>query len=106
MIDPVLRVDSSTRYHILRCIHIGLLCVQDNPTDRPTMTSVVLMLSSFAISLPAPFEPTYSTTHGYNSRIANLQAYVFKEFQSSGSSALKKSTQSTESLESFMSTMY
>ncbi|XP_022941090.1 G-type lectin S-receptor-like serine/threonine-protein kinase At4g27290 [Cucurbita moschata] len=31
---------------VLRCIHISLLCLQKHPEDRPTMSNVVLMLSS------------------------------------------------------------
>ncbi|XP_057770664.1 cysteine-rich receptor-like protein kinase 10 [Salvia miltiorrhiza] len=30
---------------IVRCIHIGLLCVQDSPKDRPIVQTVVSMLS-------------------------------------------------------------
>ena len=30
----------------MRCIHVSLLCVQQHPTDRPTMSSVILMLGS------------------------------------------------------------
>ena len=30
----------------MRCIHIGLLCVQENVADRPNMASVVLMINS------------------------------------------------------------
>ncbi|XP_073056028.1 cysteine-rich receptor-like protein kinase 44 isoform X1 [Primulina eburnea] len=68
LIDPVLRTSSSAIHDMLRCIHIGLLCVQDNPVDRPTMSSVVLMLSSFSASLPpVPLEPRYSTVNRYNS---------------------------------------
>ncbi|XP_073144991.1 cysteine-rich receptor-like protein kinase 10 [Henckelia pumila] len=59
MIDPVLRASLGSLRDILRCIHIGLLCVQDNPANRPTMASIVLMLSSFTISLPVPSEPTF-----------------------------------------------
>lgn len=44
---------------MLRCIHIGLLCVQENAADRPTMASVVLMLSSSSLSLAAPSEPAF-----------------------------------------------
>jgi hypothetical protein len=51
--------DSYTRNEITRCIHIGLLCVQEDPNDRPTMTTIVLMLSSFSITLPLPREPAY-----------------------------------------------
>jgi hypothetical protein len=43
----------------MRCIHIGLLCVQENVVDRPTMASVVLMLSSYSMTLPIPSEPAF-----------------------------------------------
>ena len=56
LLDPRLR-DSYTANEVARCIHIGLLCVQEDPADRPTMTTVVLMLSSFAVSLPLPKQP-------------------------------------------------
>lgn len=44
----------------LRRIHIALLCVQENPADRPTMSSVVLMLGSNSVDLPKPLEPPFS----------------------------------------------
>ncbi|XP_065001579.1 receptor-like serine/threonine-protein kinase SD1-6 [Musa acuminata AAA Group] len=28
---------------VMKCIKVGLLCVQDRPEDRPTMSSVVVM---------------------------------------------------------------
>ncbi|KAM7503311.1 hypothetical protein LguiB_002215 [Lonicera macranthoides] len=59
LIDPILRSNSSPIRDIMRCIHIGLLCVQENPTDRPTMASIVFMLSSFSLSLPVPSEPAF-----------------------------------------------
>lgn len=31
---------------VLRCIHVSLLCVQQYPEDRPTMTYVIQMLGS------------------------------------------------------------
>jgi hypothetical protein len=37
-----------------RLIHIALLCVQEDPNDRPTMSLVVLMLGSESINLPKP----------------------------------------------------
>ncbi|CAI9287175.1 unnamed protein product [Lactuca saligna] len=39
IIDPRIHVDSST---ITRVIHIGWLCVQEDPTNRPTMEEVVV----------------------------------------------------------------
>ncbi|KAM6576154.1 hypothetical protein CsatB_027991 [Cannabis sativa] len=44
----------------LRCIHIGLLCVQQKPVDRPNMSSVILMLSGEKV-LPHPKPPAYFT---------------------------------------------
>lgn len=38
---------------VIRCIQVGLLCVQHRPEDRPDMSSVVLMLNGEK-SLPEP----------------------------------------------------
>ncbi|XP_054824822.1 G-type lectin S-receptor-like serine/threonine-protein kinase At4g27290 [Prosopis cineraria] len=43
---------------VLRCIHIGLLCLQCHSDDRPNMTSVVVMLNSES-ALPQPKEPGF-----------------------------------------------
>ncbi|CAJ2648771.1 unnamed protein product [Trifolium pratense] len=44
---------------ILRCIHIGLLCVQEIAKERPTMATVVSMLSSEIVKFPRPFQPAF-----------------------------------------------
>ncbi|KAL7188162.1 hypothetical protein ACSBR1_038096 [Camellia fascicularis] len=44
---------------VLRCIQIGLLCVQKCPEDRPTMSTVLLMLITEAIVLPQPNQPGF-----------------------------------------------
>jgi hypothetical protein len=44
---------------IMRCINIALLCVQENAVDRPTMSSVVAMLSSDSVTLLDPKHPAY-----------------------------------------------
>ncbi|PUZ65424.1 hypothetical protein GQ55_3G221700 [Panicum hallii var. hallii] len=46
---------------ILRCVHVGLLCVQEDPHLRPSMASVVVMLNSRSITLPVPAEPAFMT---------------------------------------------
>ncbi|XP_061994499.1 G-type lectin S-receptor-like serine/threonine-protein kinase At1g61500 isoform X1 [Rosa rugosa] len=38
--------DSYSSSEVLKCMHIGLLCVQDNAMDRPTVADIALMLSS------------------------------------------------------------
>ncbi|GLU23237.1 hypothetical protein SLE2022_392600 [Rubroshorea leprosula] len=58
LIDPQL-VQSCVESEVLKCVHIGLLCVQKDPVDRPTMSSVILMLGSETITLPKPTEPAF-----------------------------------------------
>lgn len=58
IVDLALR--TAPRDEIIRCIHIGLLCGQYNVADRPTMASIVLMLSSSSVPLPEPSECAYS----------------------------------------------
>ncbi|KAJ6292684.1 hypothetical protein OIU78_024794 [Salix suchowensis] len=77
IIDPVLSSGSSTE--MMRCIHIGLLCVQENVADRPTMDSIVLMLSSSSLTLQRPSQPAFfmsnqsdmSSSLGLNSRVTD-----------------------------------
>ncbi|ONI02217.1 hypothetical protein PRUPE_6G184500 [Prunus persica] len=57
LIDPTLKTGS--RNEIMRCIHIGLLCVQENVADRPTMASVILMMNSYSFTLPVPSQPAF-----------------------------------------------
>ncbi|KAJ0966091.1 hypothetical protein J5N97_027229 [Dioscorea zingiberensis] len=56
--DPSLG-DRIRAEEFLRCVHIGLLCIQEDPIERPTMASVVLMLRSYSISLPKPSTPAF-----------------------------------------------
>lgn len=51
--------ESCSPNEVLRCIHVGLLCVQDQPTDRPTMSDVVSMLTNETMILPAPKQPAF-----------------------------------------------
>ncbi|KAK1426127.1 hypothetical protein QVD17_14796 [Tagetes erecta] len=60
IIDPTMKfTQPGSLDDIIRIIHIGLLCVQENVSDRPTMASVIHMLNSFAITLPEPTEPAF-----------------------------------------------
>uniref|UniRef100_A0A6N2MZ61 S-locus receptor kinase C-terminal domain-containing protein n=1 Tax=Salix viminalis TaxID=40686 RepID=A0A6N2MZ61_SALVM len=57
--------DSSSSLEVERCIQIGLLCVQQRPEDRPSMSTVVVMLSS-EISLPQPKQPGFYTERNFS----------------------------------------
>uniref|UniRef100_A0A5B7BIU9 Receptor-like serine/threonine-protein kinase n=1 Tax=Davidia involucrata TaxID=16924 RepID=A0A5B7BIU9_DAVIN len=52
--------DSCYLSEVLRSIHVGLLCVQQSPEDRPSMSSVVLMLGSEG-ALLQPKQPGFFT---------------------------------------------
>ncbi|KAL5150616.1 Cysteine-rich receptor-like protein kinase 25 [Glycine soja] len=59
LMDPVLE-KSCIESEVMKCIHIGLLCVQEDAADRPTMSTVVVMLASDKMSLPEPNQPAFS----------------------------------------------
>ena len=44
---------------VLRCIQVGLLCVQKRPEERPLMSAVLFMLDSDNPSLPQPKQPGF-----------------------------------------------
>ncbi|WCJ20328.1 cysteine-rich RLK (RECEPTOR-like protein kinase) 26 [Euphorbia peplus] len=57
VIDPYLQ--NSLTSEMTKCIHIGLLCVQDNIAERPSMASIILMLNSHSYTLPLlPSQPS------------------------------------------------
>lgn len=58
MIDPRVRMGSTDSLDVmLRCMHVGLLCIQESPASRPTMGSVTQMLGASTSTLPTPSEP-------------------------------------------------
>ncbi|RDY00158.1 G-type lectin S-receptor-like serine/threonine-protein kinase, partial [Mucuna pruriens] len=58
LIDPEI-YNPSHHNDISRCIHIGLLCVQEHSVDRPTMAAVISMLNSDVAFLPPPSQPAF-----------------------------------------------
>ncbi|VVB01240.1 unnamed protein product [Arabis nemorensis] len=58
LVDPSFR-DNYQRNEISRCIHIALLCVQEEAIDRPTMSAIVQMLTTSSIALAVPQPPGF-----------------------------------------------
>uniref|UniRef100_A0A0E0LLS4 Uncharacterized protein n=1 Tax=Oryza punctata TaxID=4537 RepID=A0A0E0LLS4_ORYPU len=85
LLDPAMRGRSVD--DLLKLINIGLLCVQDNPADRPTMSAVNVMLSSETFSIQAPSRPTFciQETDGADTDLYS-GAYSRSAFQSAGDS--------------------
>ncbi|XP_038895960.1 G-type lectin S-receptor-like serine/threonine-protein kinase At1g11330 [Benincasa hispida] len=53
LIDPTI-YESSYYSEILRCIQVGLLCVEESINDRPNALTIVSMLNSEIVDLPLP----------------------------------------------------
>ena len=68
-------VDSSLELYktdeVLRCIQVGLLCVQEDPKERPTMSAAVFMLSGEA-SLSTPKQPAFVFRKSAGSNASSL----------------------------------
>ncbi|XP_020600277.1 cysteine-rich receptor-like protein kinase 10 [Phalaenopsis equestris] len=58
IIDQIL-VDRYSSNEALRCIHIALLCIQEDPALRPSMSSLLAMLTTSTVALPDPLMPTF-----------------------------------------------
>ncbi|KAB2637473.1 G-type lectin S-receptor-like serine/threonine-protein kinase RKS1 [Pyrus ussuriensis x Pyrus communis] len=52
-------LESYTPDEAMRCIQVGLLCVEEESKNRPSMSAVVFMLSGEA-SAPSPQQPAFS----------------------------------------------
>ncbi|XP_050371725.1 uncharacterized protein LOC126789568 [Argentina anserina] len=59
LVSDVVLSNSYSSNEVLKCMQIGLLCVQDSATDRPTMADVASLLSS-DISGPQPVRPVFT----------------------------------------------
>ena len=58
LVDDILD-GSFSKDEVLRCIQVALLSVQQRTEERPTMSTVVFMLSNENVELPQPKEPGF-----------------------------------------------
>ncbi|KAJ9563284.1 LOW QUALITY PROTEIN: hypothetical protein OSB04_008444, partial [Centaurea solstitialis] len=77
MIDPMLKASASSWPNIIRSIHIGLLCVQENVVDRPTMAAVGLLLNSSSLVLPLPSKPAFFMPSSIHPEILRSRSSLF-----------------------------
>lgn len=59
LVDALVR-ESCCASEVLRSIHVGLLCVQQSQEDRPSMSTVVVMLGGEG-ALTRPKQPAFFT---------------------------------------------
>ncbi|XP_055822538.1 G-type lectin S-receptor-like serine/threonine-protein kinase At4g03230 [Solanum dulcamara] len=58
LIDKSL-LESCNKSEAIKCINVALLCVQEDPSHRPNMSDVILMLGGEGINLPTPNRPAF-----------------------------------------------
>lgn len=73
LVDPLI-YESGFKMEIIRCVNVGLLCVQEFVKDRPNMSTVVSMLNSEIKDLPAAKQPAFTVRRGaYDSESSSNQ---------------------------------
>uniref|UniRef100_A0A7N0V106 Receptor-like serine/threonine-protein kinase n=1 Tax=Kalanchoe fedtschenkoi TaxID=63787 RepID=A0A7N0V106_KALFE len=60
LVDESIR-GSCDEAEVLRCIQVAMLCVQDSPSYRPNMSTVIIMLESETANLPSPRPPSFTS---------------------------------------------
>ncbi|XP_024009812.1 cysteine-rich receptor-like protein kinase 40 isoform X3 [Eutrema salsugineum] len=80
IIDPFLVENPSNE--INKLIHIGLLCVQENATKRPTMSSVIVWLGSETITIPLPTAPAFTWNQSQSEDGTMSMSNIFTELSS------------------------
>ncbi|KAL3627560.1 hypothetical protein CASFOL_028923 [Castilleja foliolosa] len=82
VVDPMVR-SSSDFPAIIRGIHIGLLCVQENEANRLTMTSIIMMFNNFHLNLGTPLRPAFFMSGNHDSDITQLSEHNVREHEPS-----------------------
>jgi len=93
ILDPNIQEDYSTT-EVVKCIQIGLLCVQHDPDARPSIATVASYLSSYAVELPTPQEPAFFLHGRTYSKFLEQES---SSTQSANSSALFSNNQMSAS---------
>ncbi|KAF8030675.1 hypothetical protein BT93_E2953 [Corymbia citriodora subsp. variegata] len=71
VLDPLIS-NAYSIDEVVRCLNIGLLGVQQDPADRPSMASIVLMLSSRSVRLPQPRQPAFFLQRSMETQLNEL----------------------------------
>ena len=85
LMDPV-STEVCDPAEFLNCVYIGLLCVQEDVNERPTVSSVVVMLNGESEALRQPEPPAFSwgTSNDYDE--INVDSFSFNNMNISSTS--------------------
>ena len=96
IVDESLSANSGIE--IMRCIHIGMLCIQEDAADRPTMSAVLVMMSSHSCTLPVPTHPPFVT---HTMTLLNIHSSLKTIAENSKSRSLRESVNEDSGSELF-----
>nr|XP_027060771.1 cysteine-rich receptor-like protein kinase 10 [Coffea arabica] len=65
--------DSFAENEVIQCIQLGLLCVEEYVSKRPTVASVVNMLNNSSVTLPTPRRPAVFRCHETESMVEEVE---------------------------------
>ncbi|KAK1361240.1 hypothetical protein POM88_045714 [Heracleum sosnowskyi] len=81
LIDSNLELPSS--FLPLKFIHVGLLCVQESPADRPTMYEVLAMFSNEHMQQVFPKRPAFTSGGSLGLGLVSTENYSINTFTTS-----------------------
>ncbi|XP_031264312.1 cysteine-rich receptor-like protein kinase 10 [Pistacia vera] len=67
--------DTYSSFKLMRCLQIALLCVQENPVDRPSMLEVYTMLKNENKNMTIPKKPAFSNQNKPKKSTRQLEGY-------------------------------
>ena len=82
LIDQTLH-ESCNVDKFMKCVNVGLLCIEEDPSDRPTMSNVVTMLDSETAIVSAPKQPAFVLRRGQSSTASSSRPETFIEITTS-----------------------
>ena len=62
--------DTTSLCKIMICMHVALLCVQENLVNKPSVLEVYLIIKIEAIVIDTPRQPMFSTNGGEDAKVA------------------------------------
>lgn len=71
LMDTTCKLGSFDTQQVLKCVKVGLLCVQEDANDRPTMASVISMLGGDGLNL----EPNMPAFYGSGTDTLSTDIY-------------------------------
>ncbi|XP_027171885.1 cysteine-rich receptor-like protein kinase 10 [Coffea eugenioides] len=95
--DPLALLDSSIgdsyiKNEVIQCVQVGLVCVEEDVSKRPTMASVVQMLNNSSVTLPTPHCPAVFRRHGSEGRVEELKVDQSNAERISASSSVNEAS--------------